>query len=218
MVLKFYMLAHLNPLHPAQRGSPEEASAIGTFILARHAAYRAVDGHSAVRGSTAEDVALAQRFRAHGFATLMTPGPDFVEADAYAGLDELWEGVGKNLFAVARGSWVTMLAVLAIEWFYGVVPVVLCVLPLLRRRRARAPMREQTAYWPVVVWLNRLAVSLVALPYGRYLRVLAVPPALRRAVSCLGCARLPLICGLGTEGERAPLDHVEGTDDRDVAN
>ncbi len=164
IVARFYLLAQLDPLHPVKRGSPEEAVAIGQFILVRHDAYRAVDGHRAVRGSTAEDVALAKLFRAHGFRTLMTTALDFVESESYQGLGELWEGTTKNLFVVARGRWSTLAATLALECFSGLIPMVLLVLP--RRPRPQAS---------IAAWTNRVAVGLVALSYGRYLRVLNVP-------------------------------------------
>jgi chlorobactene glucosyltransferase len=161
-VARFYLLAQVDPLRPARRGSPEQAGAIGQFILVRHDAYRAVGGHLAVRGSTAEDVALAKRFREHGFTTLMINALDFAEADTYRGLGELWEGASKNLFVVARGRWSTMMTVLALEWLSGLIPAALLALP--RRTQGR-----------VSVWVNRVAVGLLALSYGRYLRVVNVP-------------------------------------------
>ena len=164
VVARFYLLAQLDPLHPVKRGSPEEAVAIGQFILVRHDAYRAVGGHHTVRGSTAEDVALAKLFRAHGFRTLMTNGLDFVESESYQGLGELWEGTTKNLFVVARGRWSTLTATLALEYLSGLIPVVLLVRP--RRPRLQAS---------IAVWTNRVAVGLIALSYGCYLRVLNVP-------------------------------------------
>ncbi len=162
LIARFYLLAQVDPLRPARRGSVEDAAAIGQFILVRHDVYRTVGGHPAVRDSTAEDVALAKRFRAHGFTTLMVNALDFAEVDTYRGLGELWEGASKNLFVVARGRWSTLVAVLALEWLYGLIPVTLLALP--RRPRGRVPL-----------WANRIAVALVALSYGRYLRVVGVP-------------------------------------------
>jgi chlorobactene glucosyltransferase len=164
IVARFYLLAQLDPLHSVKRGSAEEAVAIGQFILVRHDAYRAVGGHRTVRGSTAEDVALAKLFRAHGFRTLMTNGLDFVESESYQGLGELWEGTTKNLFVVARSRWSTLTATLAFEWFSGLIPVALLAFSWRSRSRGKVSM-----------WLNRVAVGLVALSYGRYLRVIGVP-------------------------------------------
>jgi len=76
----------------------------------------------------------------------------------------LWEGTTKNLFVVARGQWSTLAATLALECFSGLIPVVLLVLP--RRPRPQAS---------IAAWTNRVAVGLVALSYGCYLRVLHVP-------------------------------------------
>jgi len=164
IVARFYLLAQLDPLHPVKRGAPEAAVAIGQFILVRHDAYRAVGGHHTVRGSTAEDVALAKLFRTHGFTTLMTNALDFVESESYQELGELWEGTTKNLFVVARGRWSTMTATLALEALSGLIPVVMLVLP-----RHRKPQSK------IATWANSVAVGLVILSYGRYLHIIGVP-------------------------------------------
>jgi len=164
ILARFYLLAQLDPLHLIKHGSPDEAVAIGQFILVRHAAYRTVGGHQAVRGSTAEDVALAKQFRAHGFTTRMVNAPDFVESESYRGLAELWEGTTKNLFVVARGRWSTLAATLALEWLSGLIPVALLALP-----------RHSQSQSKVEKWVNRIAVGLVALSYGRYLRIIGTP-------------------------------------------
>jgi len=194
---------YIDPLHPIKRGSPDEAVAIGQFILVRHAAYRTVGGHQAVRGSTAEDVALAKQFRAHSFTTRMINAPDFVESESYLGLAELWEGTTKNLFVVARGRWSTLGATLALEWLSGLIPVALTSTPtslsITEQRRKMGQPHRRRARRPVVRPLP---------PHYRR------PRTLRGVISSLCHDRIAPVLGFCSLSGRTPLRQVEGATDQ----
>ncbi|RME63051.1 MAG: glycosyltransferase, partial [Caldilineae bacterium] len=89
------------PLALAQRWNwPLFAAAIGQMILVRREAYRAVGGHGAVRREVAEDMALARLASRAGRRWRMSVGAGRVFCRMYRSPGQVWEGFGKNLFAV----------------------------------------------------------------------------------------------------------------------
>ncbi len=169
VITKFYALALLSKARLARPPVPEAAIAHGAFMLVRRTAYDASGGHDAVRGTTAQDVALAVQLRRHGFVTQALPGADFVRTDPYEGLGAFWEGITKNLFVVAHRNWLLMGAILAVEWTYGLLPVGLLVRSL-RRRQGDDPIPQRR-----LRWANGGAVALAALSHGYLLHRLGVP-------------------------------------------
>jgi hypothetical protein len=83
------------------------ALANGQCILARRAAYLAVDGHRAVRDSVLEDVRLAQTFKQAGCRMQAVGGPALMRVRMYTRLSEVAEGLRKNAIAGFRagGNW-----------------------------------------------------------------------------------------------------------------
>jgi chlorobactene glucosyltransferase len=78
--------------------SPTKALANGQFLLVRRKEYFDVGGHSSIRDSVIDDVALARRFRTSGIRVLMTRGESVGSVRMYRNLSELRSGFSKNAF------------------------------------------------------------------------------------------------------------------------
>lgn len=86
------------PLGLAERSAhPALVAGNGQFLAVRAAAYRAVGGHSAVRGEVLEDLALARRFKASGFRAAMADGTDIATCHMYVSDRDLVDGYTKSL-------------------------------------------------------------------------------------------------------------------------
>ena len=75
-------------------------TASGQFMLFRRDAYEAIGGHHAVRDRVVEDIALARKLGAAGLGWRLLDGQDRVRCRMYYGFQEVWDGFGKNLFAL----------------------------------------------------------------------------------------------------------------------
>jgi hypothetical protein len=86
-------------------GSAGAATAFGPCLVTRRSDYFAVGGHAAVAGDVVEDIALAQRYRAHGLPVECRAGGTSVSFRMYpGGVRALVEGWTKNLAAGARSA------------------------------------------------------------------------------------------------------------------
>lgn len=74
----------------------------GHFILVRRDAYERMGGHGAVRGTVAEDLALAQLYFREGLRTKFVLAESQVTVRMYTGLADLVRGWEKNIFAGGR--------------------------------------------------------------------------------------------------------------------
>jgi chlorobactene glucosyltransferase len=72
----------------------------GQCLLVRRDAYEAVGGFAAVAGSLVEDVALARRLTAAGHRLEVRLAPGLAAVRMYDRLDDLWQGLAKNLAEV----------------------------------------------------------------------------------------------------------------------
>lgn len=78
---------------------PRDVLANGQCILVRTAAYRAIDGHAAVRAAVLEDVLLARAIRAAGWRTAVAYDNHHLRVRMYTGLHDVLEGLTKNAAA-----------------------------------------------------------------------------------------------------------------------
>ena len=78
------------------------ALANGQYFLISRSAYDASGGHSAVRGSLIDDVALATALKSAGYPPLPCRGERLVRVRMYHSLRELIEGFTKNSFQFLR--------------------------------------------------------------------------------------------------------------------
>jgi chlorobactene glucosyltransferase len=105
-----------------------EAIANGQFILIRRSVYTAVGGHAAIRDRIAEDKALAQLVKQHGYRLIVADGRQVASTRMYTRFAEIWEGWTKNIFLGMRdrpgllffGAFVGLVAALLLPlWLLG---------------------------------------------------------------------------------------------------
>lgn len=90
------------PLALAYRlGLPALSFAIGQMLLFRRAAYEAIGGHAAIRGSVVDDLALARTIKAAGYRWRVLDATALVSCRMYRSGQEAYAGLSKNLFAAA---------------------------------------------------------------------------------------------------------------------
>ncbi len=80
------------------------AAANGQYLLIRREAYQAIGGHRAVASDVLEDVALARRVKAGGFALYFAPGDQIAQTRMYRSFSAMWEGWTKNLYPLVGAS------------------------------------------------------------------------------------------------------------------
>ncbi len=78
--------------------SPALSAAIGQYLLFRTAAYRAIGGHSAIRGHAAEDLALARQVKRAGLRWRLVDGQRLLSTRMYTDFRAAWAGLSKNLY------------------------------------------------------------------------------------------------------------------------
>lgn len=94
-----WSVASLLSLPLAQRlSAPALSAAIGQYLLFRAAAYRAIGGHSTIRGHAAEDLALARQIKRAGLRWRLVDGQQAVATRMYDGFRAAWVGLSKNLY------------------------------------------------------------------------------------------------------------------------
>ena len=74
----------------------------GQFILTRRDVYESLGGHASVRDLVGEDLALAQRYFAHGHEIALSAAPAMLSTRMYTSLGEIVGGWRKNVFAAGR--------------------------------------------------------------------------------------------------------------------
>ena len=80
------------------------AAANGQFLMLHRSVYDAIGGHASVAGEVLEDVALAKRVKAAGYAMRFGPGAGLVRARMYRSFGAMWEGWKKNLYGLMGGT------------------------------------------------------------------------------------------------------------------
>lgn len=107
-----------------------EWGAAGPCLITARGDYERIGGHGSVAGEVAEDLALAERYRAADLPVTCLGGHDTVRYRMYRHAGELVEGWSKNLAtgagrtprlrSVAVGAWIT--ALLAVTWDLRILP------------------------------------------------------------------------------------------------
>jgi chlorobactene glucosyltransferase len=126
--LVFTALSFGFPAEKVNNPHRPEAIANGQFILIRRSAYATVGGHAAIRDRIAEDKALAQMVKKHGFRMIIADGRRVASTRMYTRFAEIWEGWTKNIFLGMRdrlgllffGAFVGLAAALLLPlWLVG---------------------------------------------------------------------------------------------------
>ncbi len=101
---------------------PAFAAANGQCLAFRRAAYTAVGGHAAVRGSIIEDIALARRAKARGLRLRMVDGAGLIGCRMYTDWPSVRDGYAKNILAGYGGRVSFLLLATAFHWLIFLLP------------------------------------------------------------------------------------------------
>ena len=74
--------------------------AIGQFLLFRRSAYEAIKGHTSVRDKVIEDFELARQIKKAGLRWRFVDATSRIHCRMYHNFHEVFDGLGKNLYAV----------------------------------------------------------------------------------------------------------------------
>lgn len=102
--------------------APSLSMANGQWLAFTRAAYAACGGHAAVRDTVLEDVALGWRVKAAGHRLLPLVSHSLVSVRMYRDPAALWEGFGKNVYALAGGRAATFTVALAVFGLVAIYP------------------------------------------------------------------------------------------------
>ncbi len=133
IVMPFYVQMVLTYLRAPRvnRDSSSAAMANGQFTLVRRAAYEMVGGHEAIRAQLVEDVALAQRFRAHGLRLRVAWAPELAQTRMYRSRSEISEGILKTVHGTRYSTAVQIgriIGLVGLFWLpLGVLPLGIAV-------------------------------------------------------------------------------------------
>ena len=100
---------------PARVADPRSrcCCGVGSFILVRRAAYDAVAGHAGAPMAAVDDMLLAHRIKAAGYANRVALGGPHLHLRMYHGAPEIIQGLRKNL--------------LALPWLFPLAPLMLAL-------------------------------------------------------------------------------------------
>jgi chlorobactene glucosyltransferase len=89
---------------PARVNDPRRRDAIanGQFILIRREVLDALGGYASIKSEIAEDKAIAERVKGHGFRLVLADGRAVARTRMYASFAALWEGWTKNIYVGLR--------------------------------------------------------------------------------------------------------------------
>lgn len=120
--LVFLLLNLLFPLSKVNDPNASEAAFNGIFILSTAMAYKKIGTHEVVKSSVLEDVELAKKAKALSLKTQFVYRPSLIRVRMYTSLEDIWEGWGKNLFALLNFSYLKATAVIMLPvLFWGAV-------------------------------------------------------------------------------------------------
>jgi len=95
----FYLLLGYLPIaRMRSTGDPSACAGCGQFIMMTGAAWRAIGGHAACRGSMHDGIKLPRAARAAGLRTDLFDGTDLAWVRMYEGLVGVWRGFAKNAY------------------------------------------------------------------------------------------------------------------------
>jgi chlorobactene glucosyltransferase len=146
-----------------------QAIANGQFILIRRTVYAAVGGHAAIRDRIAEDKALAQQVKQHGYRLIVADGRRVARTRMYTRFAEIWEGWTKNIFLGMRdrpglllfGAFVGLVAALLLPaWLLGGIFWFLSAGPQTGATSAELVMFQAFALWAYLIfWRMRASLA-----------------------------------------------------------
>jgi glycosyl transferase family 2 len=164
--INLLLLGYLPGGGRASTRQPGLAAACGQLVLCDRAAYEAVGGHGAVRGTLHDGLALARLFRARGHRTEVVDGAPLATCRMYRGFGEAWAGFLKNAregMATPLGLpvWTVLLAG-AHLWPWALLPAwpAALALALVFALRAAVTWRAGEPWWTVPLHPATILVAL----------------------------------------------------------
>src|SRR5271156_248219 len=145
----FCRLARRFPYDAVNDPKSRVAAANGQFLMIHRSVYDAVGGHASVAGDVLEDVAIAMRVKAAGYALHFGPGAGLVRARMYRSFAAMWQGWKKNLYRLIGGTPVNFRDELS-----SIIPVIPFLLILFGLR------------YPLAIFAGVLLLLLRQLSYG----------------------------------------------------
>jgi chlorobactene glucosyltransferase len=139
-VQQWSLLAFLPIFLVPVRAFPVAVAAIGQLIAFRRAAYDAVGGHEAVRGSVIEDMALARNIKRAGLRFQLMNAVGTVSCAMYSDTREVWDGFAKNVYPGAGATPISMIGLIVVVWLVALVPWAWLILGLVRGSRLLEPL------------------------------------------------------------------------------
>ncbi len=151
----------------------------GQFMLFRHASYKELGGHEALKNHLVEDLAFGRRVASRtgeGMRLANADGIELLRCRMYTGFDELWEGFSKNLRPAFEESILgfflfgTLLTTLFLLPFFllplgmiyqGVLEPALMAVGLVLVIRLLLTLRFRTSWLSLI--LHPVAMSLICL-------------------------------------------------------
>jgi chlorobactene glucosyltransferase len=123
--------------HVNDGGRRGAAAANGQFMLIKRWVFAELGALPSVRGDVAEDRALAQALKQHGFTVSLEYGRNLVSTRVYSSLRDMWNGYSKTLFWASGRDTGRALATVAALSFYALMPPLLLALAIFRRDNGR---------------------------------------------------------------------------------
>jgi glycosyltransferase involved in cell wall biosynthesis len=140
------------------------AAANGQFLMLHRSVYDAIGGHTSVAGEILEDVAIAKRVKAAGYALHFASGVGIVRARMYRSFAAMWEGWKKNIYQLIGGKpadfyaefnaifpWIPFLLIVFGLW-YPLAILAGVVLLLLRQLRYGTELRRNRYPFQLIIY------------------------------------------------------------------
>lgn len=182
-----------------QVNSPGKAAAAnGQFILISREVFDELGALPEVRGDVAEDRALANACKSHGYGVRLDYGRSLVSSRVYSSLGQIWAGYSKTLFwASGHNLSRAMLVALALA-LYGILPPLALICAAVNRRyvNRRTALRHAPVQLRPMLALRAWVCSQMGLPPAY---ALAYPLAVAMGDAILLYSTYRVVSGRGVQ-------------------
>jgi len=123
MPLMYFIMLGWAPLWWIQSSNkPKPSIAIGQFLLFSREAYWHIGGHEAVKNRIVEDLWLGTEIARRGGRHIAIDLSPVVTCNMYRTLREVWDGLGKSIYAVIAMAPVGIVALVGIAYLFYIAP------------------------------------------------------------------------------------------------
>jgi chlorobactene glucosyltransferase len=103
-----------DPFNKINDPNDPRSYAYGQYILIKSDTYQAIGGHQSVKDQILDDIAIGRVTKSKGFAITAVDGRPLYTVRMYTGLQDLWQGWSKNLYALIECNPVFLIGVLVL--------------------------------------------------------------------------------------------------------